>query len=201
MRASSGHAFWWHSLFTVFWLQGTILWFVALPLLVSVRATQPRELTVVDGLGVLVFAGGFVFEVVGDHQLKRFKAESRKPRQSACSRAVALHAASKLFRRRPDLVGHVLPGGFGATWMVHGAEPVPHDAVAAARVRRDAARGRLEGLEARLSRVHHPNAGVLPMVSTPATVSPLMPHRAVRSLSRRCLSGRFDGSPVDFRYA
>ena len=52
MRAAHGRAFWWRSLFTVFWLQGAILWFVALPLLVAVRATAPAALTAVDGLGV-----------------------------------------------------------------------------------------------------------------------------------------------------
>jgi steroid 5-alpha reductase family enzyme len=59
MRAAQGQAFWWRSLFTVFWLQGVLLWFVALPLLVAVRATQPPQLTIVDGLGVLIFAVGF----------------------------------------------------------------------------------------------------------------------------------------------
>ena len=66
MRASHGRAFWWRSLFTVFWLQGAILWFVALPLLVAVRAARPAALTAVDGLGVVLFAVGFGFEVVGD---------------------------------------------------------------------------------------------------------------------------------------
>ena len=75
MRASHGPAFWWRSLFTVFWLQGAILWFVALPLLVAVRAARPAALTAVDGLGVVLFAVGFGFEVVGDSQLARFKAE------------------------------------------------------------------------------------------------------------------------------
>ncbi len=75
MRNSHGRAFWWRSLFTVFWLQGAILWFVALPLLVAIRATQPAALTATDGLGILFFAFGFVFEVVGDHQLARFRAE------------------------------------------------------------------------------------------------------------------------------
>jgi len=56
MRASHGLAFWWRSLFTVFWLQAALLWFVALPLLVAVRALQPAALTAVDGLGVLCFA-------------------------------------------------------------------------------------------------------------------------------------------------
>ena len=73
MRAAHPPAFWWRSLFTVFWLQGALLWFVALPLLVAVRAEQPAALTAVDGLGVLCFAVGLAFEVVGDHQLERFR--------------------------------------------------------------------------------------------------------------------------------
>ncbi len=75
MRVSHGPAFWWRSLFTVFWLQGTLLWVVALPLLVAVRASQPAALTALDGLGVLCFAVGLAFEVVGDRQLERFRAE------------------------------------------------------------------------------------------------------------------------------
>ena len=75
MRASHGAAFWWRSLFTVFWLQGTILWFVALPVLVAVRAAEPDALTGVDALGGVLFLIGFGCEVVGDHQLARFKAE------------------------------------------------------------------------------------------------------------------------------
>ena len=74
MRASHGRAFWWRSLFTVFWLQGAILWFVALPVLAAVRAVQPAALTIVDGVGAVLFAGGLGFEVVGDYQLQRFKA-------------------------------------------------------------------------------------------------------------------------------
>ena len=75
MRAPHGSAFWWRSLFTVFWLQAALLWFVALPLLVAVRASRPAALTAVDGLGVLCVAVGLVFEVVGDRQLERFRAE------------------------------------------------------------------------------------------------------------------------------
>src|SRR6478735_11824533 len=56
MRASHERAFWWRSLFTVFWLQGAILWFVALPLLVAIRAAEPVALTPVDGLGITLFA-------------------------------------------------------------------------------------------------------------------------------------------------
>ena len=75
MRVAHGSAFWWRSLFTVFWLQGAILWFVALPILVAVRATEPAALTLIDALGVVIFTAGCAFEVVGDAQLERFKAE------------------------------------------------------------------------------------------------------------------------------
>lgn len=75
MRAAQGSAFWWRSLLTVFWLQGAILWFVALPVLVAVHAARPAALTTVDGLGVVLFAVGFGFEVVGDYQLERFRSQ------------------------------------------------------------------------------------------------------------------------------
>jgi steroid 5-alpha reductase family enzyme len=74
MRIAHGQAFWWRSLFTVFWLQGAILWFVSLPLLVAVHGAQ-RSLTAADGLGALLFTVGFGMEVVADEQLRRFRAE------------------------------------------------------------------------------------------------------------------------------
>ena len=98
MRASHGPAFWWRSLFTVFWLQGVILWFVALPLLVAARASQPAALTVVDALGVLLFAVGFAFEVVGDYQLARFKAE-------ASNRGTVLDRGLWRYTRHPNYFG------------------------------------------------------------------------------------------------
>ena len=98
MRASHGPAFWWRSLFTVFWLQGAILWFVALPLLVAVRATQPVALTAVDGLGVLLFAVGFGFEVVGDSQLARFKADP-------ANRGKVLDSGLWRYTRHPNYFG------------------------------------------------------------------------------------------------
>ena len=75
MRARRGPAFWWQSLFTVFWLQGAISWFVSLPLLAAVRAEHPSYLTAIDGLGIALFVVGLAFEVIGDYQLTRFKAD------------------------------------------------------------------------------------------------------------------------------
>ena len=61
-----------------------------------------------------------------------------EPRQGARLRAMALHAASELLRRRHAVVGPVCDGGINARRMAHRAEPGPHDAVADARVRGDA---------------------------------------------------------------
>ena len=98
MRASHGRAFWWRSLFTVFWLQGALLWFVALPLLVAVSAAPPAALTAVDGLGILLFAVGFGFEVVGDYQLERFRAEPS-------NRGKVLESGLWRYTRHPNYFG------------------------------------------------------------------------------------------------
>jgi steroid 5-alpha reductase family enzyme len=75
MRTSHGQSFWWRSLFVVFWLQGALLWFVAIPVFVAIRAPQPASLTIFDLAGVVIFAVGFTFEAAGDHQLARFKVD------------------------------------------------------------------------------------------------------------------------------
>ena len=72
MRMHHGRKFWWTSLFTVFWLQAAILWFVSLPIQVAV-AMQPSPLSWLDALGLAVFSLGLVFESVGDWQLTQFK--------------------------------------------------------------------------------------------------------------------------------
>jgi len=76
MRRHWGARFWWVSFFTVFALQGAILWFVSLPIQV-VQAAPGGPLGGWDALGVAVWLVGLVFESVGDLQLARFKADSR----------------------------------------------------------------------------------------------------------------------------
>lgn len=63
------------SLATVFTLQGTLMWIVSL----GVQAAQVRttpSIGVLAILGVIVWLIGLTFEVVGDAQLARFKADS-----------------------------------------------------------------------------------------------------------------------------
>jgi len=73
IRSNNDPGFWWKSLFIVFWLQALLAWIVAMPLAVAVGGTAP--LGWFDLAGVLLWCVGMVFEVVGDAQLARFKAD------------------------------------------------------------------------------------------------------------------------------
>ncbi len=57
----------------VFGFQALLAWLVSAPLLAAANGTAP--LGWLDVLGVVVFAVGLTFEVVGDWQLSRFKAD------------------------------------------------------------------------------------------------------------------------------
>ncbi|MGH3577835.1 MAG: DUF1295 domain-containing protein, partial [Mycobacterium sp.] len=60
----------------VFLLQGFATWFVALPLQLSaITGPTPRRLLAVTVAGLLLWVIGVVFEAVGDHQLRVFKAD------------------------------------------------------------------------------------------------------------------------------
>ncbi len=74
MRDKHGARFRWVSLFTVFSLQGLILWFVSWPVQFG-QAASGGALGWLDGLGVAVWTVGFAFETIGDYQLARFKSD------------------------------------------------------------------------------------------------------------------------------
>jgi steroid 5-alpha reductase family enzyme len=60
------------SLVKIFYLQGTLMWLISLPVQIAVvtgiESTGPLAV-----LGLLVFVVGLLFETVGDYQLARFK--------------------------------------------------------------------------------------------------------------------------------
>jgi steroid 5-alpha reductase family enzyme len=60
------------SFFQVFMLQGFFLLLISYPI-VLINYETGKGLSPLDGAGVLVWLGGFFFEVVGDEQLRRFK--------------------------------------------------------------------------------------------------------------------------------
>lgn len=74
-RAQYGEKFWWVSLFTVFGLQGVLLWVISLVVQAGQIPTGPVGLSWLDGAGFLMWAIGFVFEAFGDFQMSRFKAD------------------------------------------------------------------------------------------------------------------------------
>ena len=63
------------SLFTVFILQGVLMWLVSLPVQLGQVSMNP-SIGVLGILGVVFFAVGLFFETVGDIQLARFKANT-----------------------------------------------------------------------------------------------------------------------------
>jgi steroid 5-alpha reductase family enzyme len=74
MRRHWGSGFWWISLFTVFGLQGVLMWIVSLPIQLTLAAPG-GPLGVVDAVGIAIYAFGLLFESIGDWQLARFRAE------------------------------------------------------------------------------------------------------------------------------
>ncbi|MBX3415456.1 MAG: DUF1295 domain-containing protein [Pirellulales bacterium] len=75
LRARFREHFTFVSLFTVFGLQGAILWFVALPIQMGQTVRGETGPTFLDGIGIALWGLGFFFEAVGDYQLARFKAD------------------------------------------------------------------------------------------------------------------------------
>jgi steroid 5-alpha reductase family enzyme len=73
-REENGARWWWMSFLRVFMLQGVLLWIISAPLLAAQIRPIPDHLTVLDWIGVVVWAVGFFFEAMGDLQLTRFKA-------------------------------------------------------------------------------------------------------------------------------
>jgi steroid 5-alpha reductase family enzyme len=74
MREKHGRRFWWVSFFSVFLLQGVLLWFVSLPIQVAAACHWSTPFSILDATGALLWGTGFLFESVGDWQLARFKA-------------------------------------------------------------------------------------------------------------------------------
>ena len=97
MRARHGQAFWWRSLFLVFWLQATLVWLIALPALV-VSASSGAGLTILDAVGIVIFAAGFSIEAIGDEQLRRFMA-------SPANRGKVLDTGLWRYSRHPNYFG------------------------------------------------------------------------------------------------
>lgn len=106
------------SFFQIFMLQGFFMLIIGSPVVVVNRSAE-EGLTVLDGLGVLLWLAGFFFETVGDYQLKRFK---QKPE----SRGKIMMSGLWRYTRHPNYFGEAslwwgiflialnVPGGWAA---------------------------------------------------------------------------------------
>jgi steroid 5-alpha reductase family enzyme len=101
MRDAHGERFWWVSLFTIFFLQAGLIWFIALPLFVVQTCSTPLAWRWTDTVGLLLWSVGFLFETVGDWQLARFKADPRNREQVMCTGLWA-------YTRHPNYFGDAL---------------------------------------------------------------------------------------------
>jgi len=73
MRQKHGARWWWWSFFQVFLLQALLVWVISWPVRQSVAAPAPWN--ALDSVGAVMAAGGFLFEMVADRQLTRFRAD------------------------------------------------------------------------------------------------------------------------------
>ena len=97
-RKQYGEKWWWYSFFKVFLLQGVIMWLVSAPLLAAMLPTNPPALTLLDGLGIAVWALGFFFEAVGDYQLTAFKS-------NPANKGKVLNSGLWKYTRHPNYFG------------------------------------------------------------------------------------------------
>jgi steroid 5-alpha reductase family enzyme len=74
-RREAGPAWWWRSFFKVFFLQGVLMWIIAVPLLATQTSAPDSPLNWLDLFGTLVWLVGFAFEAGGDYQLAQFKSD------------------------------------------------------------------------------------------------------------------------------
>ena len=101
MRAHHGRRFGAVSLFTVFGLQGFLMWVISTPLQAAILTPEPGALTALDLLGAALWCIGFVFETVGDWQLARFKADPS-------SRGRVMDRGLWAYTRHPNYFGEAM---------------------------------------------------------------------------------------------
>jgi steroid 5-alpha reductase family enzyme len=100
-RRQYGEKFWWVSLFTVFLLQGLLLWIISLVSQVGQWSVTPDRFVWLDGAGLLVWAVGFFFEAVGDYQLAAFK-------KNPANRGKVMNLGLWRYTRHPNYFGECL---------------------------------------------------------------------------------------------
>ena len=106
-RRERGASWWWFSYFKVFILQAVIAWIISMPLYFAIAAPAPARFTAWDAAGAILFAVGFLFEAIGDEQLRRFK-------NDPANKGRVLDTGLWRYTRHPNYFGEALLWwGFG----------------------------------------------------------------------------------------
>ncbi len=106
-RRERGQSWWWFSYFKVFVLQAVIAWIISMPLYFAITSPAPIGLNAWDFAGAMAFAIGFLFEAIGDEQLRRFKA-------NPANKGRVLDTGLWRYTRHPNYFGEALLWwGFG----------------------------------------------------------------------------------------
>jgi steroid 5-alpha reductase family enzyme len=101
MRVRHGTRFWLVSLWSVFGLQGLLVWLVSMVVQVGVIGQGPASLSWLDYVGIVIWVVGFSFETVGDWQLMRFKA-------NPANRGTVMDRGLWRYTRHPNYFGETL---------------------------------------------------------------------------------------------
>ena len=72
-RDQAGRRFWWISYFKVFLLQAVVLWVVSSPVILAQSDGAASDWSILDLVAMTLWIVGFLFEVISDWQLTRFK--------------------------------------------------------------------------------------------------------------------------------
>lgn len=99
-RRDWGKYFYIRSYFQVYILQGTLLFLVSLPILL-VNNNSYSSLGIMTYLGVALWLIGFLFEAIGDYQLKKFMQDSN-------NKGRLLQSGLWSYTRHPNYFGEVL---------------------------------------------------------------------------------------------
>ena len=100
-RAEHGKDFWWVSFFTVFGIQGVLLWLISLVTQAGQLSRIPDRMVWLDMLGLLLWLVGFFFEAVGDWQLSRFRSDPQ-------NRGRVMQTGLWAYSRHPNYFGETL---------------------------------------------------------------------------------------------
>lgn len=101
MRARHGKRFPVVSLYSVFAVQGLLMWVISLPLQIAETSRLPAKLTWLDWAGATIWLIGFGFESIGDLQLARFKADQK-------NKGKVMDRGLWRFTRHPNYFGDAL---------------------------------------------------------------------------------------------